>query len=217
MSKLLLCAPANLYEREHEQTHIMATPSAPPAENPQSRPPMYRATPVYPYPVPHIHNPNVPHYRHRMYHPHHPASPWWGRWWSSCAMGTLVLFAVVAAAALGVAIWGAVVAQYATSAHLHTASGELPRSPFTHLLGSAAPLAMTLPNDLTPYLGREFHVYAVTAQAHTITIQGGALTSTWDGTNTVATFGGAVGDGVTFVVIAADRVEITHNNNVVLS
>lgn len=88
-------------------------------------------------------------------------------------------------------------------------SGEIKPTPYNLVLSSsAAPTAHTLPNDLTPYIGATYSIHSSTAQPHTITIDAGSLTSTWDGTNTIATFGGAIGDGLTFRVIAKDRIVV---------
>lgn len=141
----------------------------------------------------------------------------YGMWWQGWAIGTMMFMFLLAVTALGLAIWGIAIANYGLYATNHVASGPILNRPFTHSLAGAAPLAMTLPNDLSNYIGREFKIYATTAQAHTVTIQPGALTTTWDGANTIATFGGAVGDGLTFVVTAIDKIAVISTTNIVFS
>lgn len=101
-----------------------------------------------------------------------------------------------------------------TGVYITQANGVIPSHPFTtHLSAAAVAQLMTLPNDLSPYIGGPgFTVFSTTAQIHTITIQSGVLSSTWDGVNTVATFGGAVGDGLKFDVISKNRIVATPIN-----
>lgn len=135
-----------------------------------------------------------------------------------CITGTVVfLFVVVAGLAVlsGIALDRAL---YTSSdVTIATSNSILPSSPYAIRIDGTAPVATVLPNDLQAYVGRTFYVYSLSAQAHTITITAGTLTSTWDGTNTVATFGGAIGDGMTFHVLSRDRIVIVSNTNVVFS
>ena len=94
----------------------------------------------------------------------------------------------------------------------HTVSGNLRDGPFLQTLDATSPLAMTLPADLTPYVGRVYHVWSTSAIAHTIT-----STVKWDGTNSVVTFGGAIGDGLVFAVVAPNRIVIETQINIALS
>lgn len=137
---------------------------------------------------------------------------------SGCACFSLILFSIVAVAALVV---GAIALGFSTrdaQVTIHIKSQEIPISPFGHHLdGKGAPLAMTLPNDLSNYIGITLNVYALDAQPHTITIDSGTLTSTWDGANTVATFGGAIGDGITFRVLSKNMITVQFTKNIVFS
>ncbi len=90
---------------------------------------------------------------------------------------------------------------------------QMPASPFVfHVGGSALPVALTLPNDLTPYIGKIYRLWSVSPQVHTLTIQGTG--TTFDGVNKVATWGGAIGDGVMFEVLQANRIVLISVNNV---
>ena len=96
-------------------------------------------------------------------------------------------------------------------------SGVLPTTPFPIYLNSAGgPMSMTMPADLSPYIGTIYRVWSKTAQPHTIVITAG-MGATWDGSATVATFGGAIGDGIVFEVISSNRVAVISVNNVVFS
>lgn len=107
-----------------------------------------------------------------------------------------------------------------SSSYVYKQSEELRNSPFAHHLdGSGAPLAMTLPNDLTvtKFLDSTFSVTAQDAAAHTLTITLGALPTTFDGGFTIATFDGNVGSTITFKVVAKDRIHIISAFGVALS
>jgi len=81
----------------------------------------------------------------------------------------------------------------------HTSAGPLQPLTETQYIEVAAVAAMTMPIDLTPYLNNKICVISKSAFAHTITLGAGA---TWNGADTIATFGGAVGDGLCFTVIS---------------
>lgn len=135
---------------------------------------------------------------------------------ANVALSILVLIAA------GVAIYFAAIATQGVSrlenAQSYTISGAILSQPYAaHLDSSAALIAMTLPNDLASYIGKQYSVYSTTAQPHTITIAGGVHTTTWNGVNTIATFGGAIGDGLTFRVISESRIVIVSVTNVAFS
>lgn len=96
----------------------------------------------------------------------------------------------------------------------HTAPGPLQTRVKKQFINVGAVAAMTLPGDLSSYLNDEICVISKTAFAHTITMGAGA---TWDGANQIATLGGAVNDGLCFIVTSATSVFVTVNNNVAFS
>ncbi len=90
---------------------------------------------------------------------------------------------------------------------------QMPVAPYIiHIGGSSIPVALTLPNDLTPYIGKIYRIWSVSPQIHTVSIQGTG--TTYDGVTTVATFGGAVGDGFVFEVLQANRIVLISTNGV---
>lgn len=134
-----------------------------------------------------------------------------------CIVGSLIFVSVLV---IGAAVLAAVALNYSLYSmrfRRYTASGAIDNNPFAIYLDAITPLAMTLPNDLSNYVGRTFTVVSQSAQAHTITLTAGTLTSTWDGTNTIATFGGAIGDSLTFHVFDRDKITVISNTNVVFS
>lgn len=97
-------------------------------------------------------------------------------------------------------------------------NGIISAKPYTkHFVAASIPILRTLPNDLSDYIGAEYTIISTTAQSHKITISSGSLSTTWDGVNTVLTFGGSIGDGLKFNVISKNRIVITSPINIALS
>lgn len=134
----------------------------------------------------------------------------------NCAL--IVLSVLAAGAALGVGVYAYYAATNANSAATIKAGGVLPSSPYSVYLDSPSiPLAMILPNTLEGRVGKVYRVWSSSAQAHTIQIDAGNQDPTFDGTSTLATFGGAIGDGFVYEVIAPNRIVLISVNNVVFS
>lgn len=136
---------------------------------------------------------------------------------SGCITGTVIFLFVVV---IGVAILSGLAFNNSIASStsvLLSQSGAIANRPHSVAIDGTSPVAATLPNDLLNYVGRTFYMYSVSAQPHTITILAGTLATTWDGTNTIATLGGAIGDGVTFHVLARDKIVIISNTNAIFS
>ena len=134
----------------------------------------------------------------------------------NCALIVLCVAAAVAAVVIGVLGYNA--ASAANSAATIKAAGVLPASPYSVYLDSPSlPLAMILPNTLGDRVGKVYRVWSSSAQPHTIQINAGNEDPTFDGTSTLATFGGAIGDGFVYEVIAPNRIALIAVNNVVFS
>ena len=161
--------------------------------------PQYKPPPIV------ANNPHLLHYIHRT------------RWWSNLSAGIAIF---VFLAVIGCYVFGVFTlnnSRYKDTLASYTTSGEIKNTPYKIRLDGAAPLAMTLPNDLSAYVAVTYSIFAGTAQAHTITIPAGTYSTTFDGTNTIATFGGAVGDGIMIEVIGKDKIVIISNTNVAFS
>ena len=94
------------------------------------------------------------------------------------------------------------------------AAGVLAAWPQNQVLaGGTAPLAMTLPNNVIEFVGKQYTVDCATLPHHTITILGGSLTTTWDGVHKVATCGGPF-TGFSFRVINNNYIRVTASTGV---
>ena len=139
------------------------------------------------------------------------------KWWSNCAAGTAIfaILLVIGSCVLGGIALSA--ARYKDTIASYTQSGVISSTPYKIRLDGLSALSMTFPNDLTPYLGATYVISAGTAQAHTVTISAGSISTTYDGVSTIATLGGAIGDGFMVEVISRDRMVILSNTNTAFS
>ncbi len=93
-------------------------------------------------------------------------------------------------------------------------SQVMANSPYVFYLGgSVIPVQLTIPSDLSSYIGKTYQIWSTTAQPHTVV----STFASFDGSATTATFGGSIGDGFVFSVIAPNRMVITSATNVVFS
>lgn len=136
---------------------------------------------------------------------------------NDCMAGTLIFVLVLASAACVLGGFALAYSLYNLDHVVHSVDAVITTSPFAVYLDATTPLAMQLPNDLQNYIGRTFNIYSRSAQMHTITLPAGTLTTTWDGASTIAKFGGAIGDGLTFHVFDRDSIAVISNTNVVFS
>ena len=88
----------------------------------------------------------------------------------------------------------------------HTSAGPLQAGVSIQYISAPASAAMTMLGDLSSYINNQICVVSKTAFPHTITIGAGG---TWDGVNSIATFGGVIGDGLCFLVFSSTQVHIT--------
>lgn len=137
---------------------------------------------------------------------------------AGCVCATSIVSVIIAIAAVIMATITVINQGNLTGVESRETSGEIRPTPFaTSLDSTAAPIAMTMPNDVSAFAGATRAIYSTTSQPHTVTISAGALGTTWDGVNLVATFGGAPGDGFEYRVLAKDLIVVTSVKNVVFS
>lgn len=138
-------------------------------------------------------------------------------WWWGCGAGFVFFVLLIGLAALGIGVWAVVQSEYPLKQNTYSISTTIPSTPLSHVVTGGAALSMQLPNDLTRYMGREYHFDCASTALHRLTIAAGPLTTTYDGVNTIAECGGALGDGFSFKVTGPTLVRITSNNNMNLS
>lgn len=133
-------------------------------------------------------------------------------------LGALIFWVLATVACLVVASQAYKNANHVQSAQFYQSSGVLDQTPFAHYLDSTgSAMAMVLENDVSGRVGRIYRIWSRSARAHTVTILNGARSTTWDGVNKKATFGGSIGDGFVFEVIDKDKIAVLSVTNVVFS
>ena len=137
--------------------------------------------------------------------------------WAGCVVVLSFLTLALAIASMVVGVIGVRTANAALGKQIYDTGGEIGSRPVTHILTGAI-LPMTLPNDLSDYVGITYSVNSEGLYAHTVTISAGTESTTWDGTNTVATFAGAAkGEGFTFTVVSKDTIRVGSTSGVTFS
>jgi len=140
-----------------------------------------------------------------------------GKWWWGCGAGFIFLVFLLAGAGLGIGIWAVTRTNPPLTQNSYTISTRISANPLSHVVSGGAALQMTLPNDLTHYVGRVYNFDCASTALHRLTFEAGPLSPTYDGANTIAECGGAIGDGFTFKVSSPTLVRIISNTNMNLS
>jgi len=133
--------------------------------------------------------------------------------WNAAIFAASILAVILAGIALGFSIWNyGEINHYSVPTVLYT-SGVLNYSPYgIYLAGTGAPQTMTLPNDLSPYVGKIYRVWSLSNQPHQVQISG--VGSTFTGGGVTATFLGGIGDGFVFEVISKNFISVISSTNV---
>lgn len=132
-----------------------------------------------------------------------------------CTLATSVLAVLISIAAIVVGVLAYVYLQYHIAPAIIRGSGPIPSSPYVFYVDAAgAPAAMILPNDLSEYVGKVYRIFSRTSQPHTLQLSGTG--NTFDGIGSTVQFGGAIGNGLVFEVIAPNFVVVHVAKNVVI-
>lgn len=130
-----------------------------------------------------------------------------------------ILIIVVGAIVLWVALdSNAQVAALSQSIN-YVSSGQLVAGPHVqNLAAGGSPLLMSLPSDLSGFVGRTMHVYSTTAQPHQLRLDAGSPQARFmpSGT-TLATWDGTTSSGVTLVVQSTTLVVVVNAAGVTFS
>ena len=109
----------------------------------------------------------------------------------------------------------------ATSQVVYPVSKAMHKAPLNHVMTGAQPITLTLPNDLSPYVGNHYTIDCESGAAHEVVITPGPLPTFWSATPGVrtATCTGGAGarSGFSFRVVSKSHVRVTQNDNVAFS
>lgn len=124
------------------------------------------------------------------------------------AVGLLIAFSILG---FVFALWAWQSTQFAITQHEYTASALIAKRPYAAILTGATAQEMVLPNNLLEYMGATYRVVCVSPTGHSVKIQLGLLTTTWDGTNNVITCPvGVPNAGFDYHVISPSIVYLTN-------
>lgn len=138
-------------------------------------------------------------------------------WWKALWWGIVGLFIAAGVVGFVLGIISIINYQFLSQTVLQN-NGQLPSSSMNMVLAGGTALAMTLPNDLSPYVGYMYNVDCASAAAHSVTIQVGPLTTYWSPPHRTATCSAATpGTGFTFRVIAPNLIRVVASNGVTFS
>lgn len=134
-------------------------------------------------------------------------------WFFGMAGGLVIVFHAAVIASLFVGGFALAYSRYSLIQQDHYQSGRLSSSPFSHVLFGTSLLTLTLPNDLSAYVGRMYHVDCGSAPAHTIVIEPGSAAS-WlnNGARTATCL--LQGGGFSFRVISSTGIRLVDPRNV---
>jgi hypothetical protein len=137
-------------------------------------------------------------------------------WWIGIIIGLAVTCVAVSIAAIVLGYEGYTgVSQFNQPTYVYT-SQPFPSTPYVfYIESSGAAVTLTLPNDLTEYIGNTYRIYSNTAQMHVVQLT--TPGATFDGATTIATFGGNIRDGFEFEVTGTTIANVKFIKNVVFS
>ncbi len=126
-------------------------------------------------------------------------------WFFGVAGGVSLLFHAAVIVALFLSGYAFAHSSYALTQKEYTQDAQLAATPFSHVILGAVPLSLTLPANLSPYIGKLYHVDCGSDQAHTVTIAPGS--TSWLNGSRVATCLG-LGSGFSFRVISSTGIRL---------
>ena len=137
-------------------------------------------------------------------------------WYKGATLAAAVVCVGIAIAAIVFGFWGWQSYQNFNEPTSIFLSQALPNTPFAFYINSAgSAVTLTLPYDLTAYIGNVYRIYSNTAQMHRVQIEDGG--ATFDGGTTVAVFGGNIRDGFEFEVTSGTIANVKFSKNVMFT
>lgn len=132
-------------------------------------------------------------------------------YWTGAIIAVVVIYGCGLAFALAYAISSFNNSQSAVSQQTYYQDTTLAVAPNQHALRGSTPMTITLPNDLTSYIGRSIRIDCVNSGGHTIRIASGALATRWKAPALRVATCTSAGDGITFVVTSAYTLRIEND------
>lgn len=143
------------------------------------------------------------------------------QWWFNLGVALMVIGGICGVVAIAVAGAFAARAGDATTQQKYAVSHQMFARPLNHVLTGSAPVTLTLPNDLTAYIGSEYTIDCETGAAHEVVITAGGMPTFWEASGMLRTAtctGGTSGrSGFSFRVVSPSHIRITEQSNMAFS
>lgn len=137
-------------------------------------------------------------------------------WWGGITIAATVVCIGIAIAGIIFGYWAYTGLNQFNQPRIVYFSQFITNTPYVYYIeASGAPVVLSLPGDLTPYIGNIYRIYSNTAQPHVVQFSG--PTATFDAAATTATFGGNIRDGFEFEVTSAQIANVKNIKNVVFT
>jgi len=144
-------------------------------------------------------------------------------WLTGLCGGFIFILILLGVVGFGLALTAFLYPIHIFRQELHTQDGPMAAFPLNHYCSSSnTAVDLTLPNDLTAYIGKMYSFDCDGVYAHTLAMLPGSLATSWTGTIgvrtvTCSTGGGGPSPGITFLVVSSSRVRIIQSTGVTLS
>lgn len=143
------------------------------------------------------------------------------QWWFNVGVAIMVVCGIAGIVGFSVSVAFANRTRDATTQQKYAVSHTMFARPLNHVLTGNAIVTLTLPNDLTAYIGSHYTVDCETGSAHQVVITSGPNPTFWDPVSmdrTATCTGGASSrSGFSFRVISKSHIRVTENSNVAFS
>jgi len=142
-------------------------------------------------------------------------------WWRNVVIALIFVCAILGLVGFIVSWVSYTRAVDATSQLVYPVSKTMHARPLNHVMTGPSVVTLILPNDLSPYVGREYTIDCETGPAHEVRITPGPLPTFWGATpgirTATCTGGTTARSGFSFRVVSKSHVRITQQDNVAFS
>ena len=144
-----------------------------------------------------------------------------GSWWRSFCQAVIITCGALGLAAIIMSAFALSRSGAPTHQKAYFVSHPMDASILNHALSGPAPVTLSLPNDLTPLIGKLYTIDCETPHAHQVVIASGSLPSSWSAssvTRTATCTGGAtLRSGFSFRVVSKSHIRVFADANMVFS
>ena len=140
-------------------------------------------------------------------------------WWRGLIIALVVLMCLLGLVAFIVSWVALTRTGDATSQVVYQLSAGLRSTPTNQVLSGIAAVTLNMPNDVSSYVGKVYHITCDTPHPHKIVITSGSLPTFWTGAVGIrtATCTGGTGSGFSFHVYSNSKIRTFGNSGITFS